>query len=99
MSTPHCSGEQQALADTQPSRRSPQSLDNFDFDSFSLSELNVGGSPIDVERLLDICGDDIMLVSDVLDTFCVQGRDRVESLEDATRNCDIRQAIFDSVRR
>ena len=81
-----------------PSARRPyQQSDAFDFENLSIEVLNVAESAIDIERLLDICGEDIMLVSDVLDTFCVQGRDRVESLESAAREYDIRQAIFDAV--
>ena len=71
--------------------------DHGDLETFSFNDLSLG-APIDVERLLDLCGEDVMLVSDVLDTFCVQGRDRVESLEISSQNFDFRQAVFDSVR-
>ncbi len=79
-------------------RRPFQQADEFDFESLEIEALNICESAIDVERLLDICGEDIMLISDVLDTFCVQGRDRVESLETASQEYDIRQAVFDAVR-
>jgi hypothetical protein len=92
-----CADGQIPHSEDQSDTRSEQSNDKFDFGCFSFSQLSVKESPIDVDRLLDICGDDLMLVSDVLDTFCVQGRDRAESLESASRNHDIRQAVFDSV--
>jgi hypothetical protein len=78
-------------------RRPFQQSDEFDFENLNIEALNISESAIDIERLLDICGEDIMLISDVLDTFCVQGRDRVESLETACQQYDIRQAIFDGV--
>ena len=78
-------------------RRPFQQSDEFDFENLKIETLNISESAIDIERLLDICGEDIMLISDVLDTFCVQGRDRVDSLENASQDYDIRQAIFDAV--
>jgi hypothetical protein len=90
--------EHHDVVDENPSARRPHHhSDAFDFDNLNIDALKIPDSAIDIERLLDICGEDVMLVSDVLDTFCVQGRDRVESLETASHNYDIRQAIFDAV--
>uniref|UniRef100_A0A7S0M4R5 Uncharacterized protein n=1 Tax=Cryptomonas curvata TaxID=233186 RepID=A0A7S0M4R5_9CRYP len=38
-----------------------------------------------------------MLVSDVLDTFCVQGRQRIESLHAAIESHNLPDAIFDAM--
>ena len=88
--------EHAAAPEDHPTNSLRQAWPSFDFDNLNLDQLSIG-PPIDVDRLLDICGEDLLLVSDVLDTFCVQGRDRVDSLETASQTFDVRQAIFDSV--
>ena len=54
-------------------------------------------SSIQMEHLVELCSDDINLVSDVLDTFCVQGRQRLESLRLAADRDDFMIAEFDAV--
>ena len=51
-----------------------------------------------MEHLVDVCCDDITLVTDVLDTFCVQGRSRLESMDSAIELEDLSSALFDAVR-
>jgi hypothetical protein len=51
-----------------------------------------------MEHLVDVCCDDITLVTDVLDTFCMQGRNQLDSLDSAIEQDDLSGAIFDAVR-
>jgi hypothetical protein len=52
-----------------------------------------------MDHLVDMCCEDIMLVTDVLDTFSVQGRCRLESLDSAVEVDDLSRALFDAVTR
>ena len=51
-----------------------------------------------MEHLVEICSGDLQLVSDVLDVFCVQGRQRLESLHECEKNVNLETAEFDAVR-
>ena len=50
-----------------------------------------------MNHLLRLCSSDVHLASDVLDVFCVQGRQRIESLRMATNENDLDKALFDAV--
>ena len=52
-----------------------------------------------MDRLVEMCSDDLILVSDVLDTFCVQGRQRIESLNAAAERENVSGVVFDAVSR
>jgi hypothetical protein len=54
-------------------------------------------SSFQMEHLVDLCSEDLNLVSDVLDTFCVQGRQRLESLKLAADRNDLSIVEFDAV--
>ncbi len=70
--------------------------------SLASNTFNVGifiqASSFQIEQLIDICCDDLALVSDVLDTFCVQGRERLDSLDNRIEQADFYSAVVDSVR-
>mmetsp|Transcript_85268 Transcript_85268/g.227407 ORF Transcript_85268/g.227407 Transcript_85268/m.227407 type:complete len:169 (-) Transcript_85268:58-564(-) len=90
--------EKQGNGGMSPSNRRPAPSwdsedDAPDFDILSLDATD----PIDIDRLADLCGDDLTLVSDVLDSFCVQGKERLISLECSVRKSDLRQAYFDAM--
>ncbi len=51
-----------------------------------------------MEHLVDVRCNDILLVTEVLGTFCVQGRSRLESLDIAIEQEDLSSAMFDAVR-
>ena len=53
---------------------------------------------ISLKHLLEICLGDTVLASDILDTFCVQGRKRAESLRSAANRVDIDAVVCDAVR-
>ncbi len=54
-------------------------------------------SSFDMDQLAKLCSDEPLLVSDVLDTFCVEGRQRIESLDTAIERQNLPDAIFDAV--
>ncbi len=55
-------------------------------------------SSFQMEHLVDMCCDDIKLVMDILDTFCVQGRERLDSLEISAKKGNLPNAVNDAVR-
>ena len=55
-------------------------------------------SSFKLEHVLEICLGDTVLASDILDTFCVQGRKRAESLRSAANRVDIDAVVCDAVR-
>ncbi len=84
----------------------PASISSLGFDSSSVqpmdSTFNLGiyltFTSFRMDRLIDVCCDDITLVTDVLDTFCVQGRLQLESLDSAIELEDLSSARFNAVR-
>ena len=76
-------------------------FDSSDFERLDTSTFNVGiylsFSSFEMEHLVDMCCDDLNLVVDVLDTFCIQGRQRLDSLENAVEQEDISTAVFDAM--
>ncbi len=72
-----------------------------DLEKIDECTFNVGiyhsASSFQMEHLVDMCCDDINLVIDVLDTFCVQGRERLDSLEIAIEQENISTAVNDAV--
>ncbi len=54
-------------------------------------------SSFQMDQLVDLCSDEPMLVSDVLDSFCVQGRQRLESLIVSVEQKNLTSTIFDAV--
>ncbi len=87
-----------------------QQISHLGFDSSTETEqisltkntFNVGifieVSSFRIEQLIDMCCDDLSLVSDVLDTFCVQGRERLDSLDTRLEQEEFYIAVVDSVR-
>ena len=55
-------------------------------------------SAFQMEHLVEICCEDLDLVSDVLDTFCVQGRQRLEAMERVMEHDDLGDIVFEAVR-
>jgi HPt (histidine-containing phosphotransfer) domain-containing protein len=76
-------------------------FNSSDFERLDTSTFNVGiylsFSSFEMEHLVDMCCDDLSLVVDVLDTFCIQGRQRLDSLEHAIEQEDISTAVFDAM--
>ena len=76
-------------------------LDSSDFQRLDTSTFNVGiylpFSSFEMEHLVDMCCDDLNLVVDVLETFCIQGRRRLDSLETAVEQGDLSTAVFDAM--
>jgi hypothetical protein len=72
-----------------------------DFERLDTSTFNVGiylsFSSFQMEHLVDLCCDDLNLVVDVLDTFCIQGRRRLDSLENAVEQENLSTAVFDAM--
>jgi hypothetical protein len=68
---------------------------------FKASKLKIGAylsyGSFEMEHLVNMCCDDLSLVVDVLDTFCIQGRLRLDSLENAIEQEDISTAVFDAM--
>ena len=60
-------------------------------------EVIIAVTSFGMDQLAKLCSDEPMLVSDVLDTFCVQGRQRIESLDAAIQSQNLPDAIFDAV--
>jgi hypothetical protein len=54
-------------------------------------------SSFSIDQLIELCSDEPMLVSDVLDSFCVQGRQRVDSLKFSVEHQNLSSMIFDAV--
>ncbi len=69
--------------------------------SLTSNAFNVGiciqASSFQIEQLIDMCCADLSLASDVLDTFCVQGRERLDSLDRRIEQGDFYIAVVDSV--
>jgi hypothetical protein len=55
-------------------------------------------SSFQMEHLVEMCCEDLDLVSDVLDTFCVQGRQRLEKMESLIDQEDLKDIVFEVVR-
>ena len=72
-----------------------------DLEKIDENTFNVGiyhsVSSFQMEHLVDMCCDDISLVIDVLDTFCVQGRERLDSLEIAIEQENVSNTVNDAV--
>lgn len=51
-----------------------------------------------MEHLLEMCCGDLDLVSNVLETFCVQGRQRLEKMESILEKEDLGEIVFEAVR-
>jgi hypothetical protein len=81
-------------------------ITSLGFDSSDFEEMDctfklgiyLSFSSFRMEHLVDVCCDDVTLVADVLNIFCVQGRCRLESLERAIEFEDLSSAVFDAVR-
>ena len=61
-------------------------------------EIFIPISSFDLGHLLRLCSGDIFLVSDVLDTFCVEGSQRIESLRKAADREDMDAVVCEAVR-
>ena len=61
-------------------------------------EIFIPISSFDLGHLIRLCSGDIFLVSDVLDTFCVEGSQRIESLRKAADREDMDAVVCEAVR-
>jgi hypothetical protein len=88
-------------ATMQNARMSSLGLDSSEVERLDASTFNVGIyfslSSFQMEHLVDMCCDDLNLVVDVLNTFCNQGRLRLDSLENAVEQGDLSTTVFDSM--
>ena len=88
---------------TNPTMKNTKTLgfDGSDFERLDTSTFNVGiyfsFSSFHLENLVNFCCDDLKLVVDLLGTFCIQGRQRLDSLENAVETEDLSTAIFDAM--
>jgi hypothetical protein len=76
-------------------------FDSSDFERLDTNTFNVGiylsFSSFQMEHLVELCCDELNLVIDVLCTFCIQGRRRLDSLETAVEQGDLSTAVFDAM--
>jgi hypothetical protein len=52
----------------------------------------------DFEKMLEMCSNDFELLKDILDIFCFQGRQRIETLENHIEQYILTNVIVDAVR-